>query len=212
MDILFSDNDIVVALKPAGVASQEAKGANMIKALAEEGFGEVFPVHRLDTATAGIMVYARNQRSAAKLSQQIADRRVGKKYYALVYGRVEPENGDFTDLLFHDRQKNKSYVVKRKRGGVKEASLSYETLAHGKAGTRETTLVGVTLHTGRTHQIRVQFSFHGFSLVGDGKYGAADNYPLMLFCGELSFAHPVTGERMTFVRDCPFSVNPDISG
>lgn len=205
MNILYSDHYIVVAEKPAGVASQKSEGENMLSLLEDGGMGECFPVHRLDTATAGIMVYARTQRAAALLSQQFAEHKTEKKYFALVRGTPEPPYGEYTDLLFHDRQKNKSYVVNRLRGGVKEARLSYETVNSGLLDGKEVSLVDVTLFTGRTHQIRVQFSHHGHSLIGDGKYGLRDGNPLMLFCHSLSFTHPKTGERLSFSLPCPFS-------
>lgn len=212
MNILYSDKSIAVCEKSVGVASQETPdGNNMLTLLKNEGLGECYPVHRLDTATGGIMVYARTQKAAADLSKQIQERKLNKKYYALIYGTPAEEKGDYNDLLYHDRQKNKSFVVKKKRAGVKEASLSYECVSHHIIGGREATLVDVALHTGRTHQIRVQFSFHGNSLVGDGKYGAKDNLPLMLFCHALSFRHPVTGEQLSFNLPCPFELTDAMS-
>ena len=115
-------------------------------------------------------------------------------------GAPEPAEGELHDLLFFDRQKGKSYAVRRKRAGVKDARLAYRVLAQAEG----LTLVRVRLFTGRTHQIRVQFSSRGWPLTGDGKYGSRNNRCApALWSAELHFAHPVTGEKLTFRSQPP---------
>ncbi len=180
MKILYSDNDIAVIIKPVGIDSQ--KGVPQI--LSEQLGGEFFTVHRLDKAVGGVMVYARNKKSAAYLSQKIQSGEMIKEYVAMVHGKPQ-ENGVFKDFLFKDSRKNKVFVVKRERKGVKAASLEYKTLKFG-----EKSLVRVKLHTGRTHQIRVQFASRGFSLVGDRKYGSPEkNTNIMLFSCKITFPY-----------------------
>lgn len=192
MEILFEDKNIVCAVKEPGVPSQpDRTGAPDMTAYLKAACGcEIFTVHRLDTATGGIMVYAKNSKAAGRMSEALAKGQ--KQYLAWVYG--EPGEGEMRDLLYHDKRINKSFVVKGERKGVKEAVLEYKTLEKkdGKA------LVLITLRTGRTHQIRVQFSSRGYPLAGDGKYGAKDNEKLSLWCTGLSFIHPFCGEEMSF--------------
>lgn len=205
MNVLYSDEDIVVAEKPAGIGSQRTdKGEDMLTMLSAAGQGDCFPVHRLDTNTSGLIVYAKNKKAAAALSVQFAASVCGKSYYAVVCGTPEKDAATLENLLFHDRAKNKTYVVKRERKGVKKASLSYETLRTCRINGKEVSLLLVTLHTGRTHQIRAQLGAAKHPLTGDGKYGAAGNLPFMLCCRELTFTHPSTGEKMTFTLECPF--------
>lgn len=156
--VLYQDKDIIVCIKPVGMDSEH----DVPIALG----GEIYTVHRLDKKVGGVMVYARTKAAAADLSRQIQSGEMVKEYVALVEGRP-PQAGDWEDLLFKDSKKNKVFVVKRQRNGVKVARLSYHCLEAG-----ERSLVRVRLHTGRSHQIRVQFSSRGYPLVGDHKYGA----------------------------------------
>lgn len=199
-EILYADAAIAVVVKPAGVLSQGDAENAMPVLLREQLGGEIFPVHRLDQPAGGVMVYAQTQAAAAKLSAQMQSEAFGKEYLAVLDGTPEPVEGELHDLLFFDRQKGKSYAVRRRRAGVKEARLSYRTLAQAEG----LTLVRVRLHTGRTHQIRVQFSSRGWPLTGDGKYGSRNNRcTLALWSAELRFAHPVTGEAMRFRSQPP---------
>lgn len=180
MEILFSDRDIVLCVKPVGLDSE----IQMPAALKESLGGEIYPVHRLDKNVGGVMVFARTQAAAASLSKAIQEGKLIKEYVALVHG-TPPESGDWEDLLWKDSRKNKVFVVKRMRGGVKKARLEFTRLTSG-----EESLVRIRLHTGRSHQIRVQFASRGYPLVGDHKYGARDNVPApMLYSCKLTFPH-----------------------
>ena len=207
MEILLEDDDIVVIVKPAGMASQlSPTGMDCVTALRERTGGEIYPVHRLDTPARGVMVYAKNKAAAAFLSQEIAEGRFYKEYAALVHGRPEPPEGTMEDWLFKDRG-NKTFVVKRERKGVKKALLTYrteKTFSTERYG--ELSLVAVVLQTGRTHQIRVQFASRKWPLLGDGKYGARDNASFLgLASRKLTFRHPGTGEEATFcLEEEPF--------
>ncbi|MBE6976020.1 MAG: RNA pseudouridine synthase [Ruminococcaceae bacterium] len=165
MQILYSDNDIALCVKPVGLDSETEVPAALTDALG----GTFFTLHRLDKNVGGVMVYARNKVAAAALSKAIQEGSMVKEYVALVHG-APPEQGDWTDFLWKDSGKNKVFVVKRERKGVKKARLEYRCLAGG-----EQSLVHVRLHTGRSHQIRVQFASRGFPLLGDHKYGARDD-------------------------------------
>lgn len=196
-DILFEDKELIVCIKPAGMQSQGGKN-DMVAAL-DEYFvnngsdAKAYPVHRLDRETAGVMVFAKNSSAAARLSAQIANNEMKKHYFAVISGRPEEETGILKDLLFHDRQKNKTYTVRRSRKGVKEASLEYKTVGSSDSFT----MLDILLHTGRTHQIRVQFASRKMPLYGDGKYGGGSG-KLALFAYQLEFAHPVTKEPLCF--------------
>ena len=196
IEILFEDSDILVCVKPAGTLSEMSDAENSLpRIIGAEVGGELFAVHRLDREVSGVMVYAKNPKAAAELSRQVADRSFEKVYLAVVEGVPEEASATLTDLLFKDSRKNKSFVVSRKRAGVKEASLSYETVAvaDGKA------LVRIELHTGRTHQIRVQFASRKMSVVGDGKYGSAvRSSEIALASHRISFKHPRTKKNVEF--------------
>lgn len=201
MDILYEDSSVIVCIKPRGILSQADKngGESMITRLSEHTGGEIYPVHRLDKETGGVMVYAKTKKAAAKLSRDISEHRFYKEYLALVHGVPEENSGTLCDLLFHDRAKNKSYVVKRERAGVKKAELYYEVLETKEKDGEKYSLLRVVLHTGRTHQIRVQLAHRKMPLSGDRKYGAKDAFEnLGLLSAKLKFTHPETGEEMEF--------------
>ena len=201
MDILYKDSHIVVCIKPSGLlsAKDSSENANMQDVLASElDVPEVYPVHRLDKEVSGVMVYALNKASAAKLSADVSNKeRFKKGYYAVVQGKPNDQSGVFEDLLFKDTKKSKSFVVNKMRKGVKTAKLEYEVL-----NTKEDfSLVKVILHTGRTHQIRVQFASRKMALVGDRKYGGIKNEKgIALKSVSLDFYHPKTNEFMHFEK------------
>ena len=187
MEFLHTEPDFAVCVKPVGLDSEHQLPEAIRAALG----GEVFPIHRLDVNVGGIMVYARTKSAAAALSRAVQDGSFVKEYVALVHG-TPPEQGDWQDLLFKDSRKNKVFVVKKQRAGVKPARLSFRRLSPG-----ERSLVRVRLYTGRSHQIRVQFSSRGFPLVGDHKYGSrAEVSAPMLFSCCVSF--PWKGEQRRF--------------
>lgn len=187
MEILFSDSNIVVCVKPVGLDSEHQVPQSLQEALG----GDIFVVHRLDKNVGGVMVFARNQKAAAALSRSLQEGTMVKEYYALVHG-TPPNSGDWTDLLFKDSRKNKVFIVKKKRAGVKEARLTYKAL-----DSMDPCRVQIRLYTGRSHQIRVQFASRGFPLVGDHKYGAKDTEkaPFLYSC---SLTFPYQGQARTF--------------
>ena len=191
--IIYQDKDLIICTKPVGVQSESS---GMPSLLSEQLNGnDVFCVHRLDMAVGGLMVYALNSRAAASLSAQISGREFIKQYYAVVQGQPTENEAILCDLLYWDREKKKSYVVKRKRAGVKEASLRYRTVSVQQ----DLSLLDITLHTGRTHQIRVQFASRAMPLVGDVKYGSRyKSCPIALWSRALSFIHPADGRAMHF--------------
>lgn len=208
IEILHEDNHILVCVKPAGILSQPDKsgGADMIALILEHmeanrTGSDIHPVHRLDRNVGGVMVYAKNKAAAAKLSKAIQDNGFRKEYVAVVHNRPAEEKGTYKDLLFKDSSRNKSFVVDRPRKGVKEASLEYEVMETKDLPVGPVTLVKIRLHTGRTHQIRVQFSSRQMPLLGDGKYGSRDNgCELALWSYRLSFWHPDRKEYMEFTQ------------
>lgn len=196
MKAYYEDNEIIVIEKPYGASSQQSNGVSVLSLLKEMGI-DAFCVHRLDTQTTGVMVYAKTSKSASFLSAQISNRQLYKEYFAVCHG-IPEKQGEMTDLLFHDKLKNKSFVIKSKRAGAKEAKLEFWTQGSAKFNEKELSLVKILLHTGRTHQIRVQLSHRGFPLYGDGKYGAKDNDKIALHCHKIKFTHP-NGKEMEFV-------------
>ncbi len=191
MEILHSDKHLIVIVKPVGLDSEH----EVPLALG----GEIYPIHRLDKNVGGVMVYAKTKAAAAQLSKAVQEGSMVKEYVAQVHG-IPPENGDWEDLLWKDSKKNKVFVVKRIRAGVKKARLEFQRLTAG-----ETSLVHIRLHTGRSHQIRVQFSTRGFPLVGDHKYGSRDEQTApMLFSRRITF--PWQGKTLVFEAEPAWAV------
>ena len=183
MEILYSDKHYTVIVKPVGMDSEHDVPAAL--------GGEVYPIHRLDKNVGGVMVFARTKKAAAELSKAVQEGTMVKEYVAIVHG-APPETGDWEDFLFKDSRKNKVFAVKKERKGVKYARLEFRRLTEG-----ETSLVRIRLHTGRSHQIRVQFSSRGFPLVGDHKYGSRDERTEpMLFSCRITF--PWNGETKVY--------------
>ena len=187
MELLFSDSQLTVCVKPVGLDSE----TQVPEELKAQLGGEIFPIHRLDKNVGGVIVYARTKQAAAALSKAVQEGTMVKEYVAMVHG-TPPEAGDWEDLLWKDSKKNKVFVVKRQRGGVKKARLEFTRLSAGAQS-----LVRIRLHTGRSHQIRVQFSSRGFPLVGDHKYGSRDEKTEpMLFSCRITF--PWKGKQLQF--------------
>ena len=202
MDIIYQDKDILVCVKPAGVLSTDEPGG--VPELAREALGDlsadVRTVHRLDRVVAGLMVLARNAKAASELSRQIRDGEFGKEYMAVCHGTLQDDHGGFRDLLLRNKQERKTYIVTEPGKDVQEALLEYWVLNRAENMTR----VRIRLHTGRTHQIRAQFSGRGLPLVGDKKYGIPeDDCRIALWSCRLTFQHPYSGKPMEFQLDPP---------
>lgn len=196
--ILFETADLMIVVKPAGVLSASAPGEDLPSLVAAaRGIDTLYPVHRLDRGVGGVCVLARTQKAAAKLTAAMGNGDFEKTYLAVTCGIPQEKTGTLSDLLYHDKRINKTFVVARERQGVKRAVLSYQTLAQ----TDTHALVAVQLLTGRTHQIRVQFANRGLPLVGDRKYGGIAAPAIGLFAKSLSLT--IDGVRKTFTADPP---------
>lgn len=197
MELIYHDEDVLVCVKPAGALSTDEPGG--VPELARHALGDpkadVRTVHRLDAVVSGLMVLARNAAAASELSRQIREQSFGKEYLAVVHGKPEAASGTYVDLLLRDKQERKTYVVTEDAKGVQEAILDYQVL--GSNG--DLTRVAIQLRTGRTHQIRCQFSSRGLPLVGDRKYSLnEDGCNIALWSHKIAFDHPKTGKRMEF--------------
>lgn len=195
--ILFQDKSIIVCEKPIGVLSERGMNPRerCMPTLLEEQTRtfRIDVVHRLDKAVGGVMVFSKNAKASAGLSRTIAQHEMTKEYLAVVAGCPDAPKGEWRDILFRDKQKNKSFVVKRMRQGAKEAVLDYEVLETVTRGEDTVSLLKIRLHTGRTHQIRVQCASRGMPLLGDEKYGSRiPTKNIALWSHHLAFAHPVT--------------------
>ena len=196
MDILNSDKRILVAIKPAGILSTDEEGG--MPSLLRSALGDekacVRTVHRLDAAVQGVMVFARSAKAASLLSEQIRAREFEKEYLAVVHG-APPAEGTLCDLLGRDTARRMTYVADTPGKDVREAKLSYRVLERCEGYS----LVSICLHTGRTHQIRVQFASRGWPLAGDRKYGTEDGFDaIALWSHRIAFTHPETGEAVEF--------------
>lgn len=202
MELLYVDEDILVCIKPARVLSTDEPGG--VPDLCREALGEpdadVRTVHRLDRVVSGLMVLARNANAASELSRQIRENEFEKEYLAVVHGAPPEESGTLRDLLGRDKARKMTFVAKEIAKGVQEAVLDYR-LIHT---TGEMSQVRIRLHTGRTHQIRVQFASRGMPLVGERKYSELnDPCEIALWSYRLGFTHPRTRERMEFIQEPP---------
>ena len=207
LKILYEDKDITVCIKPKGISSEDSPNEKGIIGLLSERAGKpLHLLHRLDRNVGGVMVFANDKKSAATLSKDIAEGRLKKEYLAVLDGIPEESAGILKDLLFKDSRKNRSYVVNRMRKGVKDASLEYEIIDK----TDSKAMVKVLLHTGRTHQIRVQFSSRRLCLTGDIKYGSKDrtNCEIALHSYRITFTHPTTKETLSFQCEPDFNAYP----
>jgi 23S rRNA pseudouridine1911/1915/1917 synthase len=208
VNVLYEDNHIVVAEKPGGIpvqsdSSGDISFAEQIKKYLKEKYhkpGNVFLgiVHRLDRPTAGIMVFARTSKAAARLSAQFRTHTIKKLYHAEVLGYIEPPSGTLRHYLLKNSSKNKTDVFDSVTSGAKEAISRYQLINYTDSGN---SLVAVSIITGRSHQIRSQFAHIGHPIVGDGKYGAPGakfHSEIHLKAVELQFEHPVSKEHLVF--------------
>lgn len=202
MDIIYKDQDIVVCIKPVRVLSTDEPGG--MPELVREALGDekadVRTVHRLDRVVSGLMVLARSPEAASELSRQIREQEFAKEYLAVVHGHPEAASGTLRDLLLRSKPERKTYVVAEPGKGVQEAILDYWVINQTEALSR----VRIRLQTGRTHQIRAQFSSRNLPLVGDRKYSLLeDGCEIALWSHRLAFTHPATGKRMEFIQEPP---------
>ena len=199
MEILFADDDIVVCIKPARVLSTDEPGGLPDLLRDELGTQDFRTVHRLDRVVSGLMVLARNAGAASELSRQVREEEFEKEYLAVVHGEPEKE-ATLRDLLGRDKARRMTFVADAPGKGIQEAVLDFRVLNTDEGLSR----VRIRLHTGRTHQIRVQFSSRGYPLVGERKYSTLeDPCEIALWSCMIRFAHPVTGEKLTFEQEPP---------
>lgn len=204
MEIIYQDASIIVCIKPPRVLSTDEPGGlpDLLRQTLNDPQADIRTVHRLDRVVSGLMVLARNGQSAAELSRQIRENQFKKEYLAVLHGCPEAPEGTLKDLLLRNKLERKTYVVTEPGKGVQEAILNYRV-----TGTADNmTQVKIQLVTGRTHQIRAQFSSRGLPLVGERKYAVLDDpceIALWSYC--LRFFHPVTGEKMEFTQNPPDS-------
>ena len=210
MKVIYEDNQIIVIEKEPNIPSQQDKTGDidmltMVKQYIKEKYnkpGEVYIglVHRLDRPVGGVMVFARTSKSASRLSEQVRNKTLQKTYIAVVDGIIENKKGTLNDYLYKDERNNISKVVKSDKKNAKIAKLEYEVIGYDKK--RSLSTIKIKLHTGRHHQIRVQFANFGHSLFGDQKYGTrGKGKQIRLWSYELILEHPTTKEKMVFTSN-----------
>ena len=206
MDILYEDRYLLVAVKKSGMLSEASENAPSLPCLLKEELSlpEIpHPVHRLDREVGGAMLLAKNASVMAACSRIVAENLIQKEYIAITEGLPLTEKGYLSDLLLKTSAQNKTFVVTRMRKGVKKAMLSFEQLGQCDYEGLSLSLLSVTPHTGRTHQIRVQFASRRLPLAGDRKYGGKLFGSLGLFCRSIDFIHPLTKKHITCVAPLP---------
>ncbi len=204
MEILYLDTDIVVCIKPARVLSTDEPGGlpDLIRETLGDPKADIRTVHRLDRVVSGVMVLARNAMAASELSRQIREDAFEKEYLAVLHGVPEQKSGTLEDLLYRDKARKMTMVASEMAKGVQQALLDYQVLATNEDLSR----VNIHLRTGRTHQIRVQFSSRGMPLVGERKYATLeDPCEIALWSHKIGFIHPGNGKYMTFEQEPPES-------
>lgn len=204
MELLYIDQDIVVCIKPARVLSTDEPGGlpDLLREALGDPSADIRTVHRLDRVVSGVMVLARNPRAASELSRQIREDLFQKEYLAVVHGCPETATGTLRDLLYRDKARRMTMVASEPAKGVQEAILDYQVIRH----TDNLSLVRIQLRTGRTHQIRVQFSSRNMPLVGERKYSTReDPCEIALWSHSIGFRHPGTGDWVTFSKEPPLS-------
>lgn len=202
MELIHVDRDIVVCIKPPRVLSTDEPGGlpDLVRQALGDPNANIRTVHRLDSVVSGLMVLARTKKSASELSRQIRNGEFGKEYLAVLHGVPSDSKATLRDLLLRSKPERKTYVVQEPGKDVQEAILNYELLSN----TEELSRVRIELVTGRTHQIRAQFSSRNLPLVGDRKYSLfEDNCEIALWSHKIVFNHPYTRKRMEFVQEPP---------
>ena len=199
MDILYQDSQVVVCVKPERVLSTDEPGGvpELVRRELGDPNADVRTVHRLDRVVGGVMVLARSAPAASELSRQVRGDELEKEYLAVVHGSVPESRGTLTDLLYRDKARKMTFVAREPGKGVQEAILHYR-VEDERDGL---SLIRIRLQTGRTHQIRVQFSSRGLPLVGERKYAVPEeDCGLALWSCRIGFRHPETGEALHFSR------------
>lgn len=202
LQIIYQDEQILVCIKPARVLSTDEPGGlpDLIRSELGDPNACVRTVHRLDRVVSGLMVLARTPYAASELSRQIRENEFQKSYMAVVHGIPDDSSGQMRDLLARDKKERKTYVVARPDKGVQEAILEYKVLA----STDVLSKVLIHLITGRTHQIRCQFSARNLPLVGDRKYSLNDDpCEIALWSHSITFKHPASGQVVEFSAPPP---------
>ena len=202
MELIHIDRDIVVCMKPPRVLSTDEPGGmpDLIREALGDPNANIRTVHRLDRVVSGLMVFARTNKSASELSRQIREGEFDKEYVAVLHGCPEDEKGMLKDLLLRNKPERKTYVVQEPGKDVQEAILNYEVMSR----TEDLSRVRIELVTGRTHQIRAQFSSRNLPLVGDRKYGGIEeDCEIALWSHKIAFNHPYTKQRMEFIQEPP---------
>lgn len=202
MKLLHVDDEIIVCIKPARVLSTDEPGGvpELVRQALGDEKADVRTVHRLDRVVSGLMVLARGAESASELSRQIREDQFQKEYLAVVHGAPDTDRGTLTDLLYRDKARKMTMVAPQPGKGGQEAALNYDVLARSGNLTK----VHIQLLTGRTHQIRVQFSSRSLPLVGERKYAQLqDDCEIALWSCKLGFYHPKTGEWVAFSHEPP---------
>lgn len=204
MDILHIDDDIIVCIKPPRVLSTDEPGGlpDLVREALGDPEADVRTVHRLDRVVSGVMVLARSKAAASELSRQIREDKFRKEYLAIVHGCPEEPEGEYRDLLGRDKARKMTFVAPKPDKGVQEAILRYAVLSRSE----EMSKVRIHLITGRTHQIRVQFSGRGMPLVGERKYAVLDDpCEIALWSHSVCFKHPGSGLWVKFSQEPPAS-------
>lgn len=202
MELLYVDESVVVCIKPARILSTDEPGGlpELVRLALGDPKADIRTVHRLDRVVSGVMVLARSAAAASELSRQVRENEFQKEYLAVLHGTPETPNGTLTDLLYRDKARRMTMVSPEPGKGVQEAVLDYRTMESREG----LSLAAVRLHTGRTHQIRVQFASRGLPLVGERKYATLnDPCEIALWSHRIGFVHPLSGEGMEFSKEPP---------
>ncbi|ADE13199.1 RluA family pseudouridine synthase [Sideroxydans lithotrophicus] len=202
IELIYQDDYLLLVNKPAGLLAVPGRGADKqdcLSARLQLQFPDALVVHRLDMATSGLMVFARGARMQSRLSNMFRDREVGKRYVAVVAGRLEPETGEVDLPIAADWPKRPLRKIDSELG--KPSLTRYRLLELDVSASR----VELEPFTGRTHQLRVHMAAIGHPILGDALYGDESSAPrLLLHASWLSFAHPFSSEPLNFVSAAPF--------